>query len=434
MSRMVNPPLAIWGGVEYTCNRVHDKYFDQLALSGDVKRLDDFDRFAELGIKVLRRGLLWEHYSRDQSWNRIDACVERMSRVGITPIVGLVHHGSGPPDTDLLDESFPERLAAYAGALAARYPSLAMYTPVNEPHTTARFSCLYGIWHPHHMCRSSYLRALLIQTKATVLSMKAIREVRSDALLIQTEDVGKAYGTPELASWCDMLNERRWLPIDLLCGCVERGHSMFDYLVDNGIAEHDILWFRDNPCAPDVVGLNYYLTSDRYLDHRVELFPADRRSAEGDFADIEAVRIWPGGIAGFDRLLLEGWERFHLPLAITEVHLGGEVDEQIRWAVEAWHAAQYARAQGANCIAMTFWAMLGSFFWDTLVTRDNGHYQPGVFDIREGTPSPTELAGLVRQLSRGEAPTHPYLNRPGWWRSSDRICYKLEEQLAPQLA
>jgi beta-glucosidase/6-phospho-beta-glucosidase/beta-galactosidase len=430
MSKTLTSPLEIWGGVEYTYNRVHDQYFDQLALCGHADRLDDFDLFAELGIKKLRRGLLWEHYDRDQSWNQADACMERMFGVGIRPIVGLVHHGSGPPHTDLTDHSFPERLAAYAAAVAARYPSVDMYTPVNEPHTTARFSCLYGIWHPHRMRRTSYLRALLIQTKATVLCMKAIREVRSDALLIQTEDIGKACGTRELSSWCDLLNERRWLPIDLLCGRVEPGHSMFNYLIENGIAEREVLWFRDNPCAPDVIGINYYLTSDRYLDHRLELFPDDRRSAEGNFVDIEAVRIWPDGIAGFDRLLLEGWDRFHLPLAITEVHLGGEVDEQIRWAAEAWYAAQYARAKGATCVAITFWAMLGSFFWDTLVTRDNGHYQPGVFDIRGGTPSPTELAELVRQLSDGQKPAHPCLERPGWWRFPNRICFNLEERRA----
>jgi beta-glucosidase/6-phospho-beta-glucosidase/beta-galactosidase len=434
MTKLVTYPLEIWGGVEYTCNRVHDRYFDQMALSGHIDRLDDFDRFAGLGIKVLRRGLLWENYDRDRLWKQNDACVERMSQLGIRPIVGLVHHGSGPPHTNLLDESFPELLAAYAGAVAARYPSADMYTPVNEPHTTARFSCLYGIWHPHYMCGHSYLRALLIQIKATVLSMKAIREVRSDALLIQTEDIGKSFGTPELSSWCDLLNERRWLPFDLLCGRVERGHSMFNYLIENGIAEREVLWFRDNPCVPDVIGINYYPTSDRYLDHRVELFSEDRRSAEGNFVDIEAVRIWPDEIAGFDRLLLEGWDRFHLPLAITEVHLGGEVDEQIRWAVEAWYAAQYARAQGATCVAITFWAMLGSFFWDTLVTRDNGQYQPGVFSIREGTPFPTELAELVRQLSRGEEPALPCLDRPGWWRSLDRICFNSEEPMAAQVA
>lgn len=430
MSNTKPAPLETWGGVEYTHNRVRDRYFDQIALSGHRDCPPNFQRFAELGIRVLRQGLLWEHYDRDRSWRYADACIEHMARAQIEPIAGLVHHGSGPPATSLSDHGFPQKLAAYARSVAARYPSLSRYTPVNEPHTTARFSCMYGVWYPHHKSRSSYLRALVLQIKATVLSMKAIREVRSDAQLIQTEDVGRTFGTPELGSLCDLLNQRRWLPIDLLCGMVVRGHPMFAYLLQNGISEAEILWFRDNPCPPNVVGINYYLTSDRYLDHRLELFPADRKSAEGNYVDIEAVRIWPDGICGFDDLLLDAWRRFRLPVAITEVHLGGEVEEQIRWAAEAWYAAHYARQQGANCVAVTFWAMLGSFFWDTLVTRDNGHYQPGVFDIRGGSPAPTELAGLVRQLCRGEEPRHPCLDRPGWWRSPDRFCFSPQEELA----
>ena len=430
MSSVQLSPLEIWGGVECTWNRVKNRYYDQIALSGHKKRQDDFDRFCELGITVLRHGLLWEHHHREQSWDESDASMQHMRRAGIEPIAGLVHHGSGPPYTSLIDDSFPQDLASYAGAVAARYPFLQRFTPVNEPNTTARFSCLYGLWYPHHMDRRSYLRALLLQTKATVLSMKAIRKVRSDALLIQTEDVGRTCGTPELSATCDLLNQRRWLPIDLLCGTVDRVHPMFQYLLQNGTTEAEILWFRDHPCPPDVIGVNYYLTSDRYLDHRVKLFPTNRRSAEGNFVDIEAVRIWPDGISGFDDLLSEAWERFHLPVALTEVHLGDTVEEQIRWVSEAWYAAIFARQQGVACVAMTIWALLGSFYWNALVTKANGHYQAGVFDLRDGYPQATKLSDLVRQLCRGDQPRHACLARAGWWRLPDRICFNAQDEVA----
>jgi hypothetical protein len=60
-----------------------------------------------------------------------------------------VHHGSGPRHTDLLDPAFATGLADYAGAVAARYPWVTDWTPVNEPLTTARFAALYGFWYPH---------------------------------------------------------------------------------------------------------------------------------------------------------------------------------------------------------------------------------------------------------------------------------------------
>jgi hypothetical protein len=56
-------------------------------------------------------------------------------------------------------------------------------------------------------------------------------------------------------------------------------------------------------------------------------------------------------------------------------HLGRTVDEQIRWFKEAWRAAEVMRTRGADVRAVTAWALLGSFDWDSLVTRANGNYE-----------------------------------------------------------
>jgi hypothetical protein len=154
--------------------------------------------------------------------------------------------------------------------------------------------------------------------------MEIVTDVRSDAQLIQTEDVGRIWSTAQLAPLRELLDERRWLPFDLLCGLVSRRHPMFRYLHEAGLSEREILWFQENPCPPAVIGVNYYLTSDRYLDHRLAMYPADRRSAEGPVADIEAVRVRLEGIAGFEALLVDAWERYGIPVAITEVHLGSD--------------------------------------------------------------------------------------------------------------
>ena len=268
--------LEVWGGVEYTLNRVRDRYLDQTRFSGHDQRLSDYDLFPVLGITTVRTGLLWERFERDGNWRWADANLKAIREAGLRPIAGLLHHGSGPKHTSLLDQEFPEKLAAYAARVAARYPWIDAYTPINEPNTTARFSCLYGLWYPHHKSRGSFLCALLREVKATVLSMRAIRQVRPDAQLLQTADAGRVYSTPELAATCDLLNERRWLQIDLLCGRVDQQHPLFTYICDSGIPEAEILWFRDNPCPPSIVGLNYYVTSDRFLDHRLALHPGVR--------------------------------------------------------------------------------------------------------------------------------------------------------------
>ena len=423
-------PLEIWGGVEYTCNRVHDRYFDQMDLSGHADRLDDYARFAALGIQTLRVGLLWERHEREPSWRWSDERLARLRHLGVRPIAGLVHHGSGPRHTSLLDPAFPEKLAAYAGAVAQRYPWIDSYTPVNEPHTTARFSGMYGVWYPHHTSRSSYLRALLNQLRGTVLSMEAIRRARPDARLIQTEDIGNISGTEPLRSTWELLNLRQWLPYDLLCGRVDRHHPLFASLHADGISEAEIQWFAEHPCPPAVIGVNYYPTSDRFLEHRVDLYPEDRRSAEGPFVDVEAVRVCARSIVGVDRLLEEAWQRYRIPVAITEVHLGGRADEQIRWLAESWHGAMRARRKGVECIALSVWALLGSFFWNQLVTCENGHYEPGAFDVRSGKPLPTELARVLSQITRGRPPRHAALSQQGWWRHPGRVCFPRTNEVA----
>jgi Beta-glucosidase/6-phospho-beta-glucosidase/beta-galactosidase len=210
-------PIEVWGGLECTINRVRDRWHDQFELGPLAARVDTIDLVAGLGISALRYPLVWERVAPgnlgDIDWTWSDARMERMREVGIAPIAGLVHHGSGPRHTSLLDPLFPEKLALYARAVAERYPDLRYVTPVNEPLTTARFSGLYGHWYPHHRSKRSFAVALLRQCAAVRAAIRAMREVIPDLELIQTEDLGRVSSTPELKYQADFENERRWLTL-----------------------------------------------------------------------------------------------------------------------------------------------------------------------------------------------------------------------------
>ncbi len=190
-----------------------------------------------------------------------------------------------------LDDEFPEKVAQYAKSVVEQYPWLDAYTVTNEPNTTARFSCLYGLWFPHQNNNRDYLKALFNQCKATVLAMREIRKINPNAELIQTEDLGKIYCTPGLCNQAQFENDRRWLSLDLLTGRMNQEHPFWNHLRENGFSEEEILWFTDNPCVPDVLGINYYLTSERVLDDNVDDYPTDYRWGHCDYADIEAVRV-----------------------------------------------------------------------------------------------------------------------------------------------
>src|SRR5947209_12103569 len=99
-SKLFGSPLELWGGAECTINRVEDQYIEQLGRSGHISRVSDFDLFAQLGIKAVRHGVLWEQIAprglESADWAWADSSLQRIRELGIQPIVGLVHHGSGP--------------------------------------------------------------------------------------------------------------------------------------------------------------------------------------------------------------------------------------------------------------------------------------------------------------------------------------------------
>lgn len=421
--------LELWGGIECTVNRVGDRYFDQLERNGHATRTDDLERFAALGIQAIRYPLLWEriapHGLERATWDWADQRLADLDNLGIRPIVGLVHHGSGPQDTSLIDPAFPEKLAVYAQAVAQRYPWIDHYTPVNEPLTTARFSALYGHWYPHERNDLLFLKALIYQCRATVLAMQVIREVNPQAQLVQTEDLGKMFSTPLLAYQAQFENERRWLSLDLLCGRVNSDHPLWDYLQWVGVEADEIRWFQDHPCPPDVIGINRYVCSDRFIDERLERYPLQTHGGNGkhEYADVEAVWVCADGILDHVALLKEVWDRYQQPIAITEAHLGCTREEQLRWLQEIWQVAHRLRQDGVDFRAVTVWSLLGTYDWNTLVTRSDGFYEPGVFDVRSPEPRPTAIASMVRSFSEGWEYTHPLLELPGWWQRSQRLLY-----------
>ena len=426
---MLKKKIELWGGVEYTYNRVGDTYFDQLESSGHDIRSEDLELFSQLGINSIRYPILWERNTTDEldnvNWTWADERLKRLKELKIQPIIGLVHHGSGPTHTSLVSDCFPEKLAEFASRVAERFPWIESYTPINEPLTTARFSGLYGFWYPHGRDDRTFALAVINQCRATVLAMKAIRLINPQAKLVQTEDLGKTHSTPTLEYQANFENERRLLAFDLICGRVNRNHPMWKYLRDSGIEELQIEWFQENICPPDIMGFNYYVTSERFLDEHFERYPgcAIVENDKHRYADLEAVRVDLTEETGLHKLLKEIWKRYQMPLALTEIHLGCTREEQLRWFIEAWDTAKKLQQENVDIRAVTAWSLLGSYDWNSLVTKKQNHYESGVFDLRGNFPRPTALAGLLQSISRGEKFEHPVLENSGWWHRPNRfIC------------
>lgn len=422
--------IEIWAGLEATINRVGDDYFDQSEYSGHYTREGDMDLIASLGATRLRYPLLWEKHQPQKDtvidWSHAEKNLSRLRELQIKPIAGLVHHGSGPLHVNFFDGSFEQGVADYAAQAAEKFPWIEYYTPINEPLTTARFCGLYGHWHPHLTDSLAFYKILLSECKATGMAMQRIREINPHAKLIQTEDLSKTYSTPLLQYQADLENQRRWLSYDLLCGRVNELHPLWDYLTRHvRLSAEDLSYFVENPCVPDICGINYYVTSERYLDEDLSKYPPHCHGGNEmhRYADTEKIRVSCRQESGAYVLLKEAYEHLRLPIAVTECHLHCTREEQMRWFNDMWLTVNRLREEGTDIQALTAWSVFGAYGWNTLVTKPRGTYEPGAFDLRDGLPRPTALASLIREIALQGVCNHPVLETEGWWKRDSRILY-----------
>ena len=422
--------LELWAGAECSVARLGDRYVDQLERTGHARRLEDLDRLASLGVRALRQPVLWERTAprgpqrADCGW--ADERLARLRSLGVRPIVGLVHHGSGPPYTSLLEESFVSGLAQYARLVAERYPWVLDFTPVNEPLTTARFSALYGHWYPHARSAREFVHALAVECRATRAAMRAIREVVPGARLVQTEDIGTTFATPRVAYQARFENERRFLSLDLLAGRVTRAHPLWHWLVVCGELDEGVLDDLRRQSLHPGHRRGQLLPHERPVPRRATRALSGRLARRQRARCVRGRRGGPRAFARDPRtraiLELVG-RRYGRPVALTEAHAGGPPEQQVRWLSQAWKGALEARESGVDVRAVTAWSAFGSYDWDSLLVDERGHYEAGLFDVRCDEPRPTALARVVHDLARRGESNHPLLAGQGWWERPSRLLY-----------
>ncbi|MGB8265533.1 MAG: family 1 glycosylhydrolase, partial [Candidatus Velthaea sp.] len=369
--------IEVWASPEPSIARIGAATVrDQGAETGFRARLGDIDLIADLEVAATRFPVLWEHDDLDWAALRL----ERLRARGVEPIVTLLHHGSGPLDTDLLDPAFPRRFADYAERVARRFPWVRRWTPVNEPLTTARFATLYGVWYPNLRDDAAFGRALLHETRAQQLAMERIRRVTPEAQFVLTDDLQRFTAAGEgVAAYAAFLRERVFLSVELVAGRVDDTHPLAAYLLAQAkLTESELAELRAAATPPDLVAFDHYVHSERYL------FTPDG----GGIGDVPAVYVADEPAPRAGPLLQAAWERLRLPLALGEVHIHAPQGERVRWLAQHAEDVAAARAAGADVRAIGAWAAFGMVDWQSLLRRTDGVSEDGIYTFAgpAGTP------------------------------------------------
>lgn len=357
---------------------------------------DDLSRAADAGAELIRWGVPWYLLEPEPGafrWEWTDRVVEHLDRLGLRCVVDLMHYGT--PlwlDNQFLNTGYPERVAAYAAAVAERYRgSLQDFTPLNEPAINAVYCGEQGTWPPCLRGDDGFVKVLTQLARGMVLTQQRIAQVQPEATFVHVDAgfrwVGEWHPDP-----LDHLEERRFLALDLILGRVDEGHPMHDYLTAHGTTEAELTWFSDNAVTPDLIGVNYY-----------PAFTTTRHDPEtGRAHPVEA------GTEGLVDLLRTYADRYPQPLFVTETSRGGPADERLAWLEESVETVRALRAEGMPLVGYTwfpFFALVDWLYRESDEPVDRWLVQMGLYDLerdaggvlqRKATPAVDRFRALAR--------------------------------------
>jgi beta-glucosidase/6-phospho-beta-glucosidase/beta-galactosidase len=322
-------------------------------------------------------------------WSWVDDVLAHMRRLRLRPILDLCHFGVPDWLGDFQNPEFAPYFAEYAGAFAHRYPSVRYWTPVNEPLVTTLFSAKYGWWNERLTSDAAYVRATVNVCRATRLAMTAIRAAVSDAMFVQSESCEYVHPAgPTECEQADFLNERRFLPLDLIYGRPLRA-DMRRYASVHGLTRDDEAFFLTPPRGfRCVLGTDYYTLNEHLLKPDGTTGPA-------------------GEALGYYALARQYHERYRLPLMHTETNRSEAEGAEI-WLIKQWRCLLRLLADGVPVLGFTWYSLTDQVDWDSALRVDAGRVNPvGLCDLER---QPRPVGRRYQQLAKTWAAA---LVRPG---------------------
>jgi beta-glucosidase/6-phospho-beta-glucosidase/beta-galactosidase len=317
---------------------------------------EDIDRAADLGVSLIRWGIPWYRVNPKPGrydWAWVDEVLDYLvNQKGIQPIVDLMHYGT--PlwlKNSFLNADYPQYVAEYAHKVAERYGRLVRYyTPLNEPTVNAEFCGRRGEWPPYLEGEAGYVKILLPIVRGMVRTTSAVREADPDAIFVQVEALGWGWTQDErLQAEVARRLAHTYLAFDLFTGRVDTAHLLWPYLRQHGVTEKNLAWLRERAGAVDVLGVNLYPWSGG----EVVMGPDGRAQLRGELNGYHLADV-----------LRQTWNRYHIPLMVTETSARRDVDGRSQWMEETITAVATVRAEEIPVVGYTWFPMMTMIDWE----------------------------------------------------------------------
>jgi beta-glucosidase len=253
---------------------------------------------------------------------------------------------------EFANKNYPQFVARYAAAFAERYKDLIKwYTPLNEPIINALMCGLRGLWAPYLKGERGYIKLMMQIAKGIVRTVRAIKEIQPDSVMVHVEATGLTRTIREdLAALAREERHRGYLCYDLISGRLTHDHLLFSWLVRNGASPDDLDELLKNNIPLDILGMNFYpqwSTKQLYIDNRGRIA----------FRDTE-----PDG-KGFAELITDYYERYRVPIMITETSAVGSDEVREKWLESSVSTIKTLRASGVPVIGYTWFPFFTMIDW-----------------------------------------------------------------------
>jgi beta-glucosidase len=381
-----------------------------------AKWREDIELMRELGISHARYGIPWHRINPTPNtwdWSFADATLGHLLECGIEPIVDLVHYGLPAwIENAYLNPAFPDYMAEYARRAAERFRGrVHLWTPLNEPRITAWYCGKLGWWPPFRRGWRGFLEVMLCVCRGIVQTAKAIQSVDDENLIVPV-DATDLYESsdPSLGEEVRRRQELVFLALDLVMGRVTPDHSLFAWLLKNGVREEELEWFAENKIEVEIIGINLYpLFSQKVLTRS----PSVR------------IRMPYAGGEIVARLGTMYSERYDVPVFISETASLGSVRKRSAWLKDSVRSLREAREQGVPIVGYTWWPLFALVTWAYRQGEHPPEYylkQMGLWDLQ------SDAAGDLRRVRTSLVDEYQALVRSGAEQAGKLECREAIER------
>ena len=355
---------------------------------------DDLRLTRELGLKVLRYGLPYHrtHLGAGRyDFSFADEAMAEIRRLGITPILDLLHFGVPDWLGNFQNPELPIHFADYAETVAQRYPWVRFYTPVNEIYVTARASARDGIWNEQLKDDRAFVTAMKHLVAASILGTQAIAKHRPDAIIVQSESAEYIHeAKAQKSKAITLANQARFISLDLLYANAPDADT-YIFLADNGLTREQYDWFMaGEPPGYQIMGNDYYGRNEHILLPDGAMLPAE-------------------DVMGWYQITREYYVRYKKPVMHTETNTF-DPEQNKTWIWKQWLNVMRMRADGVPVLGFTWYSLIDQIDWDIQLAEKKGTVNAcGLYDLNRN-PRPVaecykcllEEFGQITILPHGE--------------------------------